>query len=443
MDFQKQTKSFFIDAYKTAINEASPAESIKKNMRLNEKMISLGSDQLLLSEIDKIWIVGFGKASAAMAVVVEEILGDLIHEGIVITKYGHSVPLKKIKLFEAAHPIPDEQGVKATSEMISLLEKTSANDLVIALISGGGSALMVHPRQGITLDDKQKIADFLLRKGVPIEKMNTVRKHLSSVKGGQLARLALPARVVSFIISDVIGDKLESIASGATAPDPSSFIEAERILHDFSIWNKLTPNFQNWFREESKNPDAETPKPGNQLFEKVKNIIVANNQKALETVKNLAQEFGYNPLVLSCSVQGEAKEIARFYGAIAKEIRQNNQPVSLPACVIAGGETTVNVLGTGKGGRNTEMVLAILNDLQNLGDVAFFSVGTDGNDGPTDAAGAFAFSDSRVRAERSGLDCTEYLKNNDSYSFFAKLDDLFCPGPSGTNVNDIQILLVQ
>ena len=255
--------------------------------------------------------------------------------------------------------------------------------------------------------------------------------------------MALPGRVYSSIISDVIGDKLESIASGATAPDTSSFFQAEEILQDYSIWEELSPEFRNWFQVESKNPDAETPKPGNPLFQKIKNIVVANNQKAISAIKNLAIEKGYNPLVLSSSVQGEAKEIARFYGAIAKEIRLSKQPVSPPACVIAGGETTVNVLGQGKGGRNTEMVLALLNDLENLGDVAFLSAGTDGTDGPTDAAGAFGFSDSSLRAKSLGLEIKEYLKNNDSYSFFAKLEDLFSPGPSGTNVIDIQILLVQ
>jgi len=442
MDFRTRAKDFFTNAYYTAIKEASPEISIKKNLYFDGKQIGLGDEWISLQEINRIWVIGFGKASAAMAAVVEDIIGDSIHEGIVVTKYHHAVPLKKIKVFEASHPIPDEAGVDATNQIINLLKKTTEKDLVIMLISGGGSALLVHPREGITLQDKQKITDLLLRKGVPIEKMNIIRKHLSSVKGGQLARLALPARIFSFIISDVVGDKLESIASGATTTDPSSFQQAEEIFKDYSIWEELSSDFRMWFLKQMDDANAETPKPSDPKFDNVKNMIIANNQKALTAVKNFAIEHRYKPIILSSRVQGEAKEIARFYGAITKEIRLNSQPLSPPACVIAGGETTVNIMGNGKGGRNTEMVLASLVDLQNLGDAAFFSFGTDGNDGPTDAAGAFGFSDSLDRAQSINVHQKEYLKNNDSYTFFQKLDDLFCPGASGTNVIDIQVLLV-
>ena len=443
MDFRTEAKKFFTDAYYVAIEEASPEVSLKMNLRVKGDKIQLGSEWLSLHDIGKIWVIGFGKASAAMAEVTENILGDLIHDGVVVTKYEHAVPLKKIKIFEAAHPVPDENGVRATRQIIELLEKTGGKDLVIALISGGGSALMVHTRAGISLKDKQDITNLLLRKGVPIEKMNVVRKHLSAVKGGRLARLALPARVVSFIISDVIGDKPASIASGATTPDPSDFAGAEEILKDYKIWPELSPALRQWFLNQRKNPAAETPKPGDPLFSKVKNIIVANNQKALLAVKELAHRNGWEPLVLSSSVQGEAGEIARFYGAIAREIRLSGQPLPPPACIIAGGETTVTVTGDGKGGRNTEMVLAVLKDLAGLGDAAFFSVGTDGTDGPTDAAGAFGFSDSLNRAASLGLQWKGFLKNNDSYSFFKKIDDLFSPGASGTNVIDIQVLLIR
>lgn len=442
MEFREKAKNIFIDAYNAAIHEASPDVAIRKNMYLENGKLGLGQDEIFLNEIDHVYVIGFGKAATMMASVVEDILGDLIYKGVVVTKYNHSVPLKKINAFEANHPVPDQAGVDATQKIINLLKKTKENDLVISLISGGGSALLVHPRQGITLEDKQKVTQLMLKNGVPIEKMNVVRKHLSAVKGGQLARLALPARVYSFIISDVIGDKLESIASGATTPDPSSFLEAEEIFKDYSIWEDLSPEFKDWFQEQILNPEAETPKPGDPNFSKVKNMIIANNQGALQAVKHLAKKNGYAPIILSSSVEGEAKEIARFYGAIAKEIRFSNQPISPPACIIAGGETTVNVTGTGKGGRNTEMVLAILNDLRDLGNTAFCSVGTDGNDGPTDAAGSFGFSDSLLRSESLRLNSKEFLKNNDSYSFFKQLGDLYCPGASGTNVIDIQILLV-
>jgi glycerate 2-kinase len=442
VDFKDRAKKFFINAYETAIHEASPDVAIRTNLKLENNKLGIGQEWISLKEIDHIYVIGFGKAAATMATVVEDILVDLIVEGVVVTKYDHSVPLKKIKVYEANHPVPDEAGVKATHEIINLLNKTSEKDLVISLISGGGSALLVHPRPGITLEDKQKVTRLMLKNGVPIEKMNVVRKHLSAVKGGQLAQLALPAPIYSFIISDVIGDKLEAIASGATTPDPSSFLEAEEILKDYSIWEEFSTEFKNWFQQQVSSPEAETPKPGDPNFSKVKNMIIANNQGALQAVKSLAEKNGYTPIILSSRVEGEAKEIARFYGAIAKEIRLSNQPLKPPACIIAGGETTVNVIGTGKGGRNTEMVLAVLNDLFGLGDTAFFSVGTDGTDGPTDAAGAFGFSDSLIRAENLQLNSKEYLKNNDSYSFFKKMGDIFCPGASGTNVIDVQILLV-
>ena len=443
MDFRSEAKEFFMDAYYRAVEEASPEISIKKYLHFDGEKIVFGEDGILLKDIDRIWVVGFGKASATMASVVEEIFGDIIHEGIVVTKYQHAIPLSSIQVFEASHPIPDLAGVQATNRIIKMLNKTSTNDLVVMLISGGGSALLVSPRPGIKLEDKQAITSLLLRKGVPIEKMNIIRKHLSAVKGGQLACLAFPARIFSLIISDVIDDKLEAIASGATTPDPSSFQDAKAIFDDYDIWGELSDDFKTWFMGQMSTAMAETPKPGDPQFRKVTNMIIANNQKALVAVQRLAVERGFTPLILSSSVQGEAKEIARFYGAIAKEIRSRSQPVSPPACIIAGGETVVNVFGTGKGGRNTEMVLASLVDLEHQGDVAFFSVGTDGTDGPTDAAGAFGFSDSLQRGNLLGLHQKEFLKNNDSYTYFDKLQDLFSPGASGTNVIDLQILLVR
>jgi hydroxypyruvate reductase len=430
------------EIFSGALQAVLPDKAVKRHLSLEGSVLRIGSHEVGLDHVRRILVVGFGKASAAMAREVENILGERIDAGVVVTKYGHGLPLKRIRVMEAGHPVPDENGVRATREILDLVDSAARDDVLLCLISGGGSALMVQPREGLTLADKQQVTQLMLRGGVPIEEMNIVRKHMSAVKGGQLARLAMPARVFSLIISDVIGDLLESIASGPTAPDPSSFADAVDVLQRYEIWNELPETVRQWFEKAAGEPKAETPKPGDPLFDRVENLIIASNRSALQEAEQLAAKKGFNTLVLSSSVKGEAREIAHFFGAIAREIRQTGQPLPTPACVLAGGETTVTVRGDGKGGRNTEMALAILEDLQGLGKAAFLSAGTDGTDGPTDAAGAFAFPDSLERGRQKGLEWRHFLRNNDSYSYFDRLGDLLRTGPTGTNVMDLQILLV-
>jgi hydroxypyruvate reductase len=421
MSFKKYARDFLSAAFRAGISAADPESAVVEHLQIDGDQICFNGEKTSLSAIDKIWVVGFGKAAANMARGVESVLGERIHDGIVVTKYGHGASLDKIKVLEAGHPVPDSAGVVATSKIIDMVQRAGPDDLVIFLVSGGGSALLVQPREGISLDDKQTITGLLLRKAVPIEQMNVVRKVLSKVKGGQLALLAEPARLVSFVISDVIGDPLGAIASGPTAPAKATIDEAIGILHKAGVWDEMPGLLRQWFEESGNRHEASSND-----FSGITNIIIANNHKSLCAIDRYAAAKNYETLLLSGYVQGEAREVARVYGAIAREIRENGRPIRAPACVIAGGETTVNVVGSGLGGRNTEMVLAILPDIAGLADVAFLSAGTDGSDGPTDAAGAFAFSDSLERASARGLDAVQYLQQ----------------GPTGTNVMDIQILLV-
>ena len=437
MSFEKYARDFLSAAFRAGILAVDPESAVVEHLQIDGDQICFNGEKTSLNAIDKIWVVGFGKAAANMARGVESVLGERIHDGIVVTKYGHGASLDKIKVLEAGHPVPDSAGVAATSKIMDMVQRAGSDDLVIFLVSGGGSALLVQPREGISLDDKQTITGLLLRKAVPIEQMNVVRKFLSKVKGGQLALLAEPARLVSFIISDVIGDPLDAIASGPTAPAKATIDEAIGILHKSGVWHEMPGPLRQWFEESGKKHEASSND-----FSGITNIIIANNHKSLCAIDRYAAAKNHETLVLSGYVQGEAREVARVYGAIAREIRENGRPICAPACVIAGGETTVNVVGGGLGGRNTEMVLAILPDIAGMADVAFLSAGTDGSDGPTDAAGAFAFSDSLERASARGLDAVQYLQQNNSYQFFEKLGDLFRSGPTGTNVMDIQILLV-
>lgn len=393
MSFEKNARDFLSAAFRAGISAADPESAVVEHLQIDGDQICFNGEKTSLNAIDKIWVVGFGKAAANMARGVESVLGERIHDGIVVTKYGHGASLNKIKVLEAGHPVPDSAGVAATSKIMDMVQRAGSDDLVIFLVSGGGSALLVQPREGISLDDKQTITGLLLRKAVPIEQMNVVRKILSKVKGGQLALLAEPARLVSFIISDVIGDPLDAIASGPTAPAKATIDEAIGILHKSGVWHEMPGPLRQWFEESGKKHEASSND-----FSGITNIIIANNQKSLCAIDRYAAAKNHETLVLSGYVQGEAREVARVYGAIAREIRENGRPICAPACVIAGGETTVNVVGSGVGGRNTEMVLAILPDIAGLADVAFLSAGTDGSDGPTDAAGAFAFSDSLERA---------------------------------------------
>jgi len=409
----------------------------------------------------RILVAGFGKASYHMAAALVHELGrDKISDGVIITKYGHAkrqghgirdqgAGTGNIKIFEAGHPIPDENGIRATERLQDLLRGADENDLVICLISGGGSALLVSPYQGIGLKEKQQITDLLMRSGADITALNAVRKHLSRVKGGRLAELAYPAEVISLMISDVIGDPLDVIASGPTAPDHSTFQDALDSIRKFGLVNRAPRSVIEILERGRRGDIPETPKKDHQVFLHVQNVIIGSNRKAIEAARRSALSEGMNVEVLSAELTGEARDAGIWLAEKAKQAQTRmgaslgGQQCTGPGCLISGGETTVVVTGRGKGGRNTELALSFAMQVEGAEGVTMLSAGTDGTDGPTDAAGAIVDGDTVSRAREMGLDPQKYLDENDSYSFFKETDSLLITGPTGTNVMDVQIVIVQ
>jgi glycerate 2-kinase len=428
--------------FRAAISAVDSKNAVTKFLNRKNCVLTVESLSYDLLDYENVYVVGAGKASAGMAQAVEEILGERIKAGVINVKYDHSLPLDIITLNEAGHPVPDEAGLEGTQQIVQLLEKSGEKDLVLCLISGGGSALLPYPAEGISLDEKRQLTQILLESGATIHEMNILRKHISRVKGGRLARLAYPATLVTLILSDVIGDDLDSIASGPTVPDRSTYADCLRILHKYSVQDNIPKAVLDYFEKGTQGTIEETPKLDDPVFVKTQNVIVASNSLAVQAAKHKADELGYNSLVLSSSIEGEAKDVALVHAAIAKEILKTGEPVSKPACVISGGETTVTVRGQGKGGRNQEFVLAAAIAIDGLENVTALSGGTDGTDGPTDAAGALADGKTISRAMSQGLDAQEYLRNNDSYSFFHPLGDLLKTGPTFTNVMDLRLVIV-
>ncbi len=431
------------EIFKHAIKAVDPYRSVHAHLSLKGPILTVGDKEYSLDNFDRIIVTGAGKASAPMARAVEEILGDRITEGLVVVKYGHTEPLDRIQLREASHPLPDAAGVSAAQEITKLISRGDEKTLVLCLISGGGSALLVSPAEGISLEDKLQTTKLLLASGAAIEEVNAVRKHLSRVKGGRLAAAAYPATVVALLLSDVIGDPLDVIASGPTAPDSSTYQDALSIIKEYALVGKVPPNVKKILEAGAAGTESETPKAGDSIFNTVQNRIIGSNHQALTAAREKAIALGFNSLTLTSSLQGEAKEIAKVFTAMAREIRETSTPLSLPACILAGGETTVTIRGNGKGGRNQEMALSAAIELAGMDNVLFLSAGTDGTDGPTDAAGAFALGDTTAKGKEHGLDAGEFLAHNDSYHFFEKTGDLLITGPTRTNVMDIQILLVE
>jgi glycerate 2-kinase len=445
-----------------------------------------------IGDFTRLFVIGFGKASWRMAEASEELLDDAIDTGIIVTKYGHasaSNRLAKITVYEAAHPVPDDNGVAATRRIVDLAREADERTLMLCLISGGGSALLVAPSEGISLSEKQEVTNLLLKSGATINELNAVRKHLSMVKGGRLARIAYPASIISLIVSDVIGDTLDVIASGPTAPDTSTYSDALAVLEKYRLIDSLGVPSGNLSSEHggpgtrlrvreapaagyplagvvegttgypragvpviARVPKAalsmlergarreipETPKQGDDIFTAVQNIVVASNSTALLAAKDKAEELGFQTSVLSSTLQGEAREVAR---SLAHRARTAN--LNRPFCLLSGGETTVTVRGSGLGGRNTELALAFALEVEGVEGITLLSAGTDGTDGPTDAAGAVVDGNTISRARTLNLDAKSYLDNNDSYTLFQKTNDLLITGPTGTNVMDIQIILVE
>jgi hydroxypyruvate reductase len=389
-----------------------------------------------------VFIVGGGKAAVPMATAIADALADRLTAGSIVTKYGHATgtqhsasstqyPVPSIQILEAGHPMPDENSVRGAQAVADLARQATERDLVICLLSGGGSALLTLPVPGLTLADLQALTDALLRSGATINELNSVRKHWSRVKGGRLTRLIAPATLVTLVLSDVVGDPLDVIASGPTVPDPTAVADAQAVLERYGVWTGRAVPFQ------------ETPKPGDPAFERVQHVIVGSNRLAAVAAVEQARQLGFGALLLSTYVEGEAREVARVAAALAKGMRGHGDPLSPPACLVWGGETTVTMRGEGKGGRNQELALASALALDGWPGVLVMALATDGTDGPTDAAGAIATGETVARARALGLDPQAALDANDSYPFFDALGGLILTGPTGTNVNDLLLVLVE
>ncbi len=431
-----------LQIFQAGLQAVDPVEAILRHVTLNDNVLRISDRQFNLEDYDRILVVGAGKAVAPMAKVVEDLLGNRISDGVIVVKDKHGLPLKKIKVREASHPVPDERGVQGTEEILSLVETAGKRDLIICLISGGGSALLIAPVHGISLEDKQNATKLLLACGATIHEFNAVRKHLSRAKGGRLAQMAYPATVTSLILSDVVGDDLDVIASGPTVPDSSTFDDAEQILKGYGIWDQLPPTVRDHLAKGTSDQIEDTPKSDNAAFQQCSQVLVGTNLQALKAAGQEAQQLGYHPLILSSKVEGEAREVARFYAAIASEVLSSENPLKPPVCVLAGGETTVTLTGDGRGGRNQEFALAAALAITGLDNVVVLSGGTDGTDGPTDAAGAIADGTTVARALEKDLVPKDFLRRNDSYNFFQKLEDLLMTGPTRTNVMDMYMLLI-
>ena len=425
-----------------AVQAVDPIAVVRNTVKLLGNRLEIQGRSYNLASFQRVYIVGAGKAAAKMAQAIEELLGERVTSGVVNVKYGHGVPLKTVRIYEAGHPIPDREGLKGTAQIVKLLSQTTESDLVICLISGGGSALLPCPVGGLTLKELKQVTRLLLRCGASIHEMNAVRKHLSRIKGGRMAQLAHPSSVVSLILSDVVGDDLGTIASGPMVPDSSRFGDCLKILDKYRLRSKMPRGVSLFLENGERGELEETPKSDDPIFTNTYNVIVGNNQMALEAARNKAKELGYHTMILSGDLQGETQRVARDHGAIAKQILNTGKPISRPACVISGGETTVTVKGKGLGGRNQEFALAAAIDIEGLGPVAILSGGTDGTDGPTDAAGAIVDGATIERAQGSRLNAHEFLRKNDSYHFFQALDDLLITGPTYTNVMDLRLVLV-
>jgi glycerate 2-kinase len=413
-------KSDALAIFQAALAAADPAASTLKSLR---------QLKLPLARFDRIFLVAVGKAAIGMAAAVENFVGPKLTDGIALTKYGHTNrTLRLCKILEAAHPVPDTAGCQASQQIEQLLRTLNARDLLLTAISGGASALLSAPAAGISLRDKQRATDLLLRAGADIFELNAVRKHLSRLKGGQLAALAYPATVVSLLLSDVIGDPIDVIGSGPTAPDTSTFEEARNVLAKYNLFHRVPTSIRRRLESNSQ----ETPKPADPLFKNVRNVLTAGNRQALTAAAAKARTLGYRPLILSSKIQGEAKEVARVHAAILRDAPANS-------CILSGGETTVTVKAKGKGGRNQEFALALALDIAGIPNVAALCAGTDGTDGPTDAAGAFVTGQTISDPAKA----RRYLSENNSYEFFNPLGALIKTGPTGTNVMDINILLTQ
>jgi len=446
----KKLKSLRSDAkeiFAACLTAVNPYQAVKRFVHVQGNRLIVGMEggpetELDLAEFHHISLVGAGKATAPMAAAIEELFGERIQKGLINVKYGFTQELAFTEITEAGHPVPDENGVKGTGKILDFLQSTGEKDLIFSLISGGGSALLPFPVGNITLSDKQEITRELLACGASIDEINAVRKHISSSKGGQMARAAFPATIINLMLSDVVGDKMDVIASGPFVPDNATFKDVWEIFNKYNL-KDIPPAIHEHMKAGLNGQISETPKENDKIFNRVFNFIVGSNILALESASAMAKTLGYETLILSSMVEGETREVARVHTAMAKEIVRTGRPIPAPACIITGGETTVTIRGEGLGGRNQEFCLAACMDLVELPPrVVILSGGTDGNDGPTDAAGALVDPFTVTRGKNAGMKAAEFLNRNDAYHFFEKTEDLLMTGPTNTNVMDVRLVLV-
>jgi glycerate 2-kinase len=430
-----------LSAMNEALGAADPARIVRKHLKLDGKVLHADDLRFPLNKYRRIFVIGGGKASGGMAEEVERSLGKWITGGLVIVpdylrpKFRN----RRIKFRSATHPIPTRKGLESVLKMLELVKNISRDDLVIVLVSGGGSALMPLPVQGVTLSDEARVTSLLLRSGASIEEINTVRKHLSQIKGGRLAERLYPATVLTLIISDVVGDRIDAVASGPTSPDPTTYKDAEQILEKYHLRSQIPNNTRRVIFEGLAHLQPETPKPRNKIFKRVYTLIVGSNRASRLAAAAALRKAGYKTQALSVQITGEAREAGGILGSIAKDMR-NSLPFAPRAALVAGGETTVTVKGNGRGGRNQELALAAAVKITGSEGVVVGSFATDGVEGQTDAAGAIVDGTTVKRGVKLGMDPGDYLRNNDSYSYLSRLNDLVVTGPTGTNVNDIVIL---
>jgi glycerate-2-kinase len=411
-------------------------------IKLENSCFQVGDASFNVQNFKRIFVIGGGKAGAAMAQTLEEILDGHITAGLVNVPYGTKEKTHIVKLHEASHPVPDNAGILGTRSMMTIAEQAKEDDLVICLISGGGSSLMPLPREGITLEEKQKLTNALLKSGATINEINIVRKHLSVFKGGWLAKKAYPAKVLNIILSDVIGDPLDSIASGPTVPDSSTFNDARKILEKYDLWLSVSGSVHEIFTNGSGGLLEETPKKGDPVFGKVQSFIIGNNRTAIQATLESLKTEGLNTLLLPDFLEGEAKQIGKALAKFANGVFSSGEPLPKPLGVVSGGEATVTVTGKGLGGRNQEAALSAALNLNESGDCVIAFLSTDGIDGPTNAAGAIVDGCTVSRAIALALNPQKSLEENDSHSFFSTLGDLIITGATGTNVNDISVIIV-
>lgn len=437
----KKAREFALKSLEAAVNAVDPKKLIMSKLVLKGSILRVNCYSFDLNRFKNIYVIGGGKAGGSMAEALETILGERIKIGYVNVPRGSKHQTRIVKLNEAGHPIPDDSGVEGVKHMLEIAERAEENDLIICLISGGGSSLMPLPRNGITLADKRKITEDLLKCGATISEINTVRKHISGFKGGWLAKKAYPATVLNLVLSDVLGDPLEFIASGPTVPDSTTFSDAVKILKKYRLWEKSPESIKKVLLDGEKGLIPETPKADDKAFKKVFNVVIGNCRDACTAACEALKSVGLNTLLLTSLLEGEARHVGTVLASVAREIAASGKPVQKPAAIVAGGETTVTVVGKGKGGRNQEMTLAAALKISGLESCVIASLSTDGVDGPTDAAGAIADGKTVVKAEKTGLKAEDFLAENDSYNFFSKLGDLISTGPTGTNVNDISVVV--